>query len=210
MIKKFIKRISQECKKIDKTGFWFPRFRYFICFLHNLLSPRQWMWVNKLLGKVAKNEPSKSEIYQIIWVGFGIIWLILIKYPVLTANIWMCLGAGFALYRPLDIFFAALNWLFVDQGPVEDFRRSLAMFLLNMIKIALFFSITYVLLHPNLNVWNTVVESFKAVFGLNLLSKINDIKLNPYLALFQIITSWFLYAVILGNVVGGIRRGEKV
>ena len=106
-------------------------------------------------------------------------------------------------------FFASLNWLFVDKGPVEDFRRSLAMFMVNMIEISLFLSIAYILLHPNLNAWDTVVESFKAVFGLKHLTEINKIILNPYLALFQIIIFWLLYAVILANVVGGIRRGEK-
>ena len=111
-----------------------------------------------------------------------------------------------------------LNWLFVEsveknskskQYDVESFRRSLAGFLVNMIEIWLYFSIVYLLLVPDLDVWATVVKSFKAVFTFNLMFDINDISFKSGFAVLQIVISWFLYAVILANVIGSIKRKEK-
>ena len=109
MTKGFFNRIKSECNNLDKTGFWFPRFRYSICFLHKLISPRQWQLVNNLLDKVAKDEPSKSEIYQSIWIGTGIIWIFFLNYLEVTGYILMYIGACIALLRPLDIFFFTLH-----------------------------------------------------------------------------------------------------
>ena len=211
MIKQFIKRILLDCKKIDNEGFWFPRFTWTICFLHNLLSPRQWRWVEKLLNKFAKDEPSKSEIYQSIWVVIGAIWLLLIKYPMLTGNFWMYLGAGFALYRPLDIFLFTLDWLFVKENPVKSFRRSLSTFLLNMVEIGIYFSIVYILFNSSISnqtVWITVMANIKAVFVLEKLSGLSDNTILNNLGSIQLVLSWFLYVVILANVVGSLNRTE--
>ena len=109
-------------------------------------------------------------------------------------------------------FFASLNWLFVDKGPVEDYRRSLAMFLVNMVEVGLYFSIVdFLWTSPGFHssVWFTVKCNIYTVFQLEQIVGLKDTNLLVSLADIQIVISWFLYAVILANVVGGIRRTQK-
>ena len=201
-----------DCKDLDRTGFWFPRFRYVICFLHKFLSLRQRQWVNRILTKYVKYEPSRSGNYQIFWLFVGVIWIFLIELPILTEWYWVYPGICIALYRPMDIFLFTLDWLFVKEKPVENFRRSLAMFLLNMLEIGLYFSIVYILNNSSksiVSVWSVVVRSVEAVFGLKYMADLNETYLNSMFSTIQIVISWFLYVVILANVVGSISRGEK-
>ena len=121
----------------------------------------------------------------------------------------------------MGYFFAALNWLFVDgvqdnkkqkKYDGESFRRSFAMILVNMLEVGLFFSIVdFLWTSPNIHssVWFAVKDNIYKIFKLEHIKGLLNADLIISLADIQIVISWFLYAVILTNVVGGIRRTEK-
>ena len=125
----------------------------------------------------------------------------------------MYLGVCVELYKPLEIFLFILDWLFVqERNPVKKYTRSLAGFLLNMVEIGLFFTIVDILCNSTnsyVSVWFTVKDNIYSVFMLKQISGLKNVNLIFSLADIQIIISWFLYVVIIGNVVGSIRRGEK-
>ena len=196
---------------VEKNGFWYTIFIWLIDKFHRSLS------LGHHFNEFQNNRNAEgrwvSEFYQFIWVSSAVVWLFFIEQPILTGNYWRYLGIIIALYRPLELSIYILDWLFVkERKEVKSYTRSLAGFLLKMIEIGLFFAIAYIIFNstdPNLSIFSIVKSNVIAVFKLKQMAGLADTYLISTLSDIQIVISWFLYVVILANVVGGIKQGEE-
>jgi hypothetical protein len=86
------------------------------------------------------------------------------------------------------------------------------MFVLNLAEIGIYFAIAYLVLGAfpgRPSAWATVTSNIAAVFGLRSVASEASLGAGPFLAGCQRVLSWTLVVLVIGNVVGAIRRGEE-
>jgi hypothetical protein len=119
-------------------------------------------------------------------------------------------GAGFAVYLMLEIFVFTVKWIFVDIAPLEDVKRSLFFFFINIFEIALFSSIALILFGcTSKSPWCAVYESFRSIFKIELF-KISDhcTHAGKFVIHFQLIVGVLLIIVVIAGLAGSIREGK--
>jgi hypothetical protein len=190
--------------------FLLPTIRRILCTLRWVTSIA--FRINNLLDQRKKGGPWVSELYVIFWIIVGMIWISVIHYPLLVGGIWTALGAFIAFYIPYEIFLFSFCWLIIDTGPVESNRRSLVLFLLNLIEVGLYFAIAFFLLDwfdPVRSPWSALFASLSAVITLVPMTEVKNAVIVKSFALVEIVIVWLLIVLIIGNVIGSITRGEK-
>jgi hypothetical protein len=130
-------------------GLWFPAFQWVLENAHSRLSV--YAYVNRWVkGDRVGAPPAVSDGLQLLWVALGALWLTLIRTPTADTSFaeWMrYVGVSIALYHlTINILVFALHWTFVANGTLENFRRSLAGFFVNLFEVALFSTIVLILL----------------------------------------------------------------
>ena len=192
---------------------WFSSFfQPAIKFISNFF-PR--FWLNLLYKFRKKKEPCRglSEYYVLTRLLLGVFWLSLINIPPMpfmssySAGI---IGACFAIYLMMDIFVFTVGWIFVDTVPVEDVRRSLFFFFINIFELALFSSIALILFGcSSKSPWWVVYESFRSIFKIELF-EIPDYctDYGKFVIHFQLIIGVLLILVVIAGLAGSIRKGK--
>jgi hypothetical protein len=119
-------------------------------------------------------------------------------------------GAWFAVYLMIDIFVFTVKWIFVDIVPLEDVRRSLFFFFINIFEIALFSSIALILFRcTSKSPWCAVYESLRSIFKIELF-EISDhcTHVSKFVIHFQLIVGVLLILIVIAGLAGSIRKGK--
>lgn len=201
----FIVRRLQNC-----GGFWFPAVRWFLDRLFRTFSLGHRL--NAFLDRKSLGGPWVAEVYEMLSLVIGLLWIALIEWPVLTTTAWIVFGLLVVFYRVLEILLFTLHWLFVAEGPVQSYRRSLLGFLINLCEIGIFFTIAYLLLgcfETPKGAWSALLENLSSAFSLEKVSGLHQARWIQVIAWFQLAICWVLVVLIVANVVGAIGRGEK-
>jgi hypothetical protein len=172
-------------------------------------------WLNFLYKCRKKKEPpcGLSDLYVLVCLILGALWLSLINIPpmpFMSSCSARVVGAWFAVYLMIDIFVFTVKWIFVDNAPVEDVRRSLFFFFINIFEIALFSSIALILFGcTSKSPWCAVYESFRSIFKIELF-EISDhcTHVGKFVIHFQLIAGVLLILVVIAGLAGSIRKGK--
>jgi len=195
------------------AGLWFPWLQAAIRFLYTkfCLSYRFKTW----LADGRDPPPGASELFLAVVLALGVIWFSIIDaalHPLLRAAGFRVLGVGIVLYVVTDLFLFSLHWTFVDTGRLHAIRRSLAGFLLNLIEIALYFSIAFSLLAcpaPSTKHWTLLYDNLRAVFTLQLAIDAKEAPTCYLLAHYEVIVAATLLIIVIASLVGEVVRKEK-
>jgi hypothetical protein len=190
-------------------GLWFPLLTATIDRVYRMVSVGRWL--NVSLEARGLGGWWVSEAYQLLWVVIGAVWLATIRVPLLTSAFWIPLGAIIALYRPTEIAVFSTHWLLVERGPVKDYRRSLACFLLNLFEVGVLGSVVYMLLGSfgsASSPWHVFQLSLAATFTLGTPEHLSPLGTSYAVAVFLRLVAWVVAAPILANIVGRISRSE--
>jgi hypothetical protein len=191
-------------------GFWFPAVKLSIDRLFRTLSLGYRL--NDYLDKKSLGGAWVSEVYGLLGPVIGLLWIGLIEWPVLTGTVWIVIGLLVVFYRVLEILLFTIHWLFVAEGPVKSYRRSLLGFIINLCEIGIFFTIAYLLLGcfvPPKSASSALYENLGSAFSLERVSGLRQANWIHVIAWFQLAICWVLVVLIVANVVGAIGRGEK-
>lgn len=194
-----------------KTGFWFPAFQSSIEYLHH--GSTYWC-VNRWLQGQDRDAPAGgSEAVQLLWIAAGLTWLALVNllpHPVFATGALQAVGLIIVAYHLIiDIFAFALHWAFVADGPLENYRRSLAGFIGNVFEIALFSTIALVVMGccGTGGRWALLGEQLKSIFQFEPVSCGVSWTCRT-IPVATILMGGFLLLIVFANLAGGLSRGE--
>lgn len=162
----------------------------------------------KYFGISSIKDAGITEVYLLIMLYIGLYllynanFILYIGGPMVTVTFYI------SIYRPLEIGLFSLNWLLVDEGKVENFRRSLVTFLINILEIGIFFTIASILYNPvqiDSNVWAILGKNLILLFTIQSMTGFDNVGLE----FIQSAILWLLMVTIIAKVVGSIRRKEK-
>jgi hypothetical protein len=170
-------------------------------------------WLNFLYQWRKKKEPPGylSEYYVLARLILGTSWVLLINalpIPFMSSCSARIVGAWFAVYLMIDIFVFTVKWIFIDIAPLEDVKRSLFFFFINIFEIALFSSIALILFGcTSKSPWCAVYESFRSIFKIELF-EISDhcTHAGKFVIHFQLIVGVLLILVVIAGLAGPIRE----
>jgi hypothetical protein len=194
-----------------RFGFWVPWFKKAVfCFNEHLSLAR---CLNKRFADGDNAPLGVAELYQSVVVGFGLIWLLLIEWPLLpifTTGPIRTIGALIALYPITELFVFSLHWIFVATGRLENYRRSLATFLFNLPSLAVFFTIVSRLGGcQSGTAWDAFWENLGSILQLKPAMVTNGSVFCPIVPAYQWLVGSVVILIILANLVSAIARGEK-
>lgn len=204
-------------KSMLAHGWFSSSFQPTIKFI-NKFFPGFWLYSLCKRRKNKEQPPSGlSEFYVLARLISGILWLSLINtlpMPFMSNYCARVVGVCFAVYFMTDIFVFTIKWIFVDVEPVEDVRRSLFFFFINIFEITLFSSIALILFRcTSKSPWYAFYESFRSIFKIELF-RISDhcAHVGKFVIHFQLIVGVLLLLVVIAGLAGSIRkeRDEKV
>jgi hypothetical protein len=99
----------------------------------------------------------------------------------------------------------------VGHKKLESTRRSLAMFLVNLVEIALYFTVILTLCgcysDPSKN-WNNVYQNIQSIFNLDLI----DVQNSTCCIIFshyELIVATTVMTIVIASLVGAVIREEK-
>ena len=192
---------------MNRPGFWFPVLRCVIGFAYHRLSG--YAYANRWFSRDGDSPPWVSEALLTLWLVAGATWLALIRnppaFPWLTSTLMQWFGIAVALYHiTIDIFVFALDWTFVAEKPVEDHRRSLAGFFVNIAELAVFSSIVLLLTDCASPTLMLLGQQFSDIFSLEATS----CGAWTWFAIFKTVVGAFLVLVVLGAAIGGLLRDD--
>ncbi len=169
--------------------------------------------LNRFFGKRYKETRGVSESYVLVRLILGVLWLSLINtrlMPFMASSLAWILGSIFAVWLMFDIFIFTLKWIFTETEPVEDVRRSLFFFFINIVEIALFSSIALILSRcANDPPWCVFYKCFRSIFKFELFEVSGDCGLFGKLLIhFQLVIGVLLILVIIAGLAGSIRKGK--
>lgn len=189
--------------KLSK-GFYFPYMNKAILLLEKA-SLNYWAkkYVREKIVQSEKTPLWVSELYQFLFLALGFLafifseWIYIeyFSYPIIVIF----------SYRIFDIFIFILAWITEKEVRLHGYRRSIAGFLLNIVEVAIYFSI--------LAIWS---GGLRDSTKLNIFYKymVGILTLCPpgtectILSLGELVVSAFLILVVLGALVGALLRGE--
>jgi hypothetical protein len=198
--------------KALRNGLWFRPFTNLLTFLNNRvsLSNRLKRW----LSHEGINPPGAAELYQLFWLFSLLFWLLVIdrEVPWLSQPWVRGIAMAIAAYRIFEILIFALHWVFsAKDEQLHSTRRSLALFLINIIEISLLTSVILTLAGCQTgasSTWSLVYNNLAASFGLSLVQTS-----GPSVCSFgvhaQVIIAGMLLSIAVASLVGGVLRSEK-
>lgn len=194
-----------------QEGLWFPRLTVILEFALRRLSICQ-RFKDWLTNPNEKSPRGASELYQLCGLTLAFVWLAFIKLPVEPLSVaWVrYIGAAFAIYRVLEFLIFGLHWVFVARGKLHAVRRSLAGFVLNLVEVALYTSITLILIDcapPTGSQWAVMYQNLAATFGLGLAPTAAACCCRVMTHL-ELITAGTLVSITIASLVGGVLREE--
>ena len=205
-----LEQIRTRLRASLEKGFWFPRFCAIIDFAYSRFSLGAHF--NRWLANGGDAPKGVSELYQVVLVLIGFVWVLVVDspiHPALTSQPLQLVGILIALYWITELFVFSLHWTFVATGELEAIRRSLATFLLNLVEIALFFAIVFTLTGcRSMTGWTAIYDSITSVFNLRLVA-VQDNLCCRVAAHYEIIVAGTLLAIIIASLVGAVVRPEK-
>jgi hypothetical protein len=191
--------------KLSK-GFYFPCMIKAISLLEKA-SLNYWAkkHVREKIAQREKTPPWVSESFQCLFLVFGFfafifsewIYIEYLSYPIIVIF----------SYRIFEIFVFILVWIFATEKevPLHSYRRSIASFLLNIVEVAIYFSI--------IAIWSGGLKNstklnifYKHMVGILTLS-LPDTECT-ILSLGELFVSAFIILVVLGALVGALVRKE--
>jgi hypothetical protein len=199
-------------RSLLSDGLFFSLFQPSIKFISKFFPG---FWVNSFYECLKKKEPpcGLSDLYVLVCLILGALWLSLINnppMPFMSSHSARVVGAWVAVYLMTDIFVFTLKWIFVDTPPVEDVRRSLFFFFINIFEIALFSSVALILFGcASKSPWCSVYESLRSIFKIELF-EISDhcTRAGKFVIHFQLIAGVLLILVVIAGLAGSIRKGK--
>ncbi len=152
-----------------------------------------------------------SESYQLLSLFLGAMALFIFLPRGLGAWAWYLIIV-LVLYRTLEILFFAAHWVFVETKPLHSYARSLMGFLLNLVEIAIFFSIVTLLLRCGSSGVGELQNFMNHAFGILTLGFEARVSLETkcnFVTLFELGTADFLILIVLASLAGQLAKGLK-
>jgi len=146
-----------------------------------------------------------SELYLSCFFLIGLLTLVCAQY---VRGEWVVTGVLIiCFYRSWEIFVFSLKWMFVDEGPVISYRRSLAFLLLNLVEVVILFAASYLAVGFVDGLMSAIYASLRISATVGPQSGFpDDGALAQVLIAWQIAVSVFLIIVAIAHVVGGVGR----
>jgi hypothetical protein len=189
-----------------KKGFWFPWLTRTLQAIYECLPGTK---ISKYLG----NVPGASELYLIIGLGIGAVWLSVVRrplVPVLASPIVAAIGILFLFLRATELFFFSLHWVFAARGDLESVRRSRASFFMNLAEIAILLSIMSFLAGcAHSSPWLEFVDNLSAIFTLTPVDHPTGVSFCGFQAYYQLVLAGLVLTITVASLVGGVLRNEK-
>lgn len=198
-------------QKTHANGFWFPPFQKIITWAYTKISIG-----NRFEHWIAQKQnfhAGSKELYQLAILIIGVAWLLVIDYPIhpiFSNQPSRLIGIGLSIWLITELFFFSLHWIFVATGRLISIQRSLASFLLNLIEIAIYFSIIFLLTPCQTNYSygaTNVYENFKSIIKLNV-PTVSQSAVCSIFAHYEWIVGTTLLGIIITGLTGAIVRDE--
>lgn len=193
-------------------GFYFPAF---VALLRRLEKVSLNFWVKKgiqklgFTDKTGKKAPRwVSELYQSVFVLMGIVSLALTSLEMNNAGKWSIVTI--LLYRLLEMLVFTLNWVFVHDVRVHQYRRSIAGFMLNVFELALYASVVGSLANcfaSSSGKYSLVYVHLKGVVAFSP-PDTEPCAFCAALSGLELLMSVLLVLVVIGALVGTVLRAE--
>lgn len=212
MPKKIIAKSRKWLSQKLQNGLWYPQF----------IKSLQWLYKKFSLGfrfktclrNGGRNPSGASELYQLVWLILGLAWLMMIRNSVALMSGPMIQFSGIVIcsYRLGEIFVFTLHWIFAAEGEkLHDTRRSLALFFLNLIELAIYVAIIFVLRHClayEQSQWNLALDIFGASFSFSPMESIRSGYCSA-VDFGRVVLASLLISVAIASLIGGVLREEK-
>ena len=193
-------------------GFYFPAF---LTLLRGLEKLSLNFWVKTGIRKLGVTDKTGekaprwvSELYQSVFVVVGVLFLALLYPGMNNAGKWSIVAI--LLYRLLEILVFTLNWVFVHDVRVHQYRRSIAGFMLNVFELALYASVIGSVagcFASSAGKYSLVYGHIKGVVAFSP----PDVEPCPFceaLSGLELLVSVLLVLVVIGALVGTVLREE--
>lgn len=208
-----LKSLQERFRKyFQEEGFWFPAFQACVKYVNSHFSV-----CNRLNRRFANGENAPlgvGELYQVLLIIIGVVWLILIDrplHPIFQTQIFRLFGSIIAAYIIFELFVFSLDWIFVAEDPLESYRRSLATFLFSIIQVSLFFVILFILsacYGSSFDIWESAYTNTFGIISIRLVPLKNEGICSVY-SEFQRIIGATLMVIIVASLVGAVIRKER-
>jgi hypothetical protein len=173
-------------------------------------------YLNHWFSRPPDGSPAAvSEVIQAFCIVSGIVWLACIRNPVhpaFSSELMRCVGIFVVAYHIIiDVLVFSLDWIFVATGPLENYRRSLAGFLLNLVEIAIFSAIAMLLAGcspVNSSLWTLVGQQFTDVLQFAVSSG-GEGRTCTAIPVVRNVTGGFLLLIVVASLVGGLLRQDR-
>ena len=189
-----------------KTGFWFPVLTRILDRTYKILPGTKFsVWLEHADGA--------PELCGLLTLVVGLLWLAVIQmgaHPALSSPLVQHLSSVVPMVRVTEILLFSLHWVFSANAPLRSVRRSLAAFFLNLVEIAVMFSILRLLGRcteesPARVLW----QSLSANFQLEAVAHPAGPSWCGFLAHFQTVLAGLVLTIAIASLVGGVLREEK-
>lgn len=193
-------------------GFYFPAF---VALLRGLEQASLNFWIKtgiKGLGvtdKSGKKAPRwVSELYQTVFILIGVILLALTSLQMNGVARWVIVAV--LLYRLLEIMVFMLNWIFAHNVQIHQYRRSIVGSMLNVLELALYFSVIGILLGCFVSFTSKLSLVFAHLKGVVAFSPpdVEPCTFCNVLSGLEFLMSVLLVLVVIGALVGTVLREE--
>ena len=198
-------------RKRFPNGLWFPLLEQAIDFAYSKLSPSEWFI--RSFNLAGSRSPAAPELYQVLVVGIGAVWLSTIQQPspsLFTSVGARAIGISLTVVVIADLFVFVLHWIFVDKKELESTSRSLATFGVSLIEISIAFAIIFSLggCATQSRGWSIFYENLRSILKLRP-APVVDSPGCEIASHFQLIIGGLILAVAIASLIGAIVRPKK-
>lgn len=203
---------KRSVKWLDKLHKSFPK-----GFLSKLGPPVQWLLDHTSLNRhlkiklrcyfQTKTTPAWfSELYQGCSVLLGVVFVaVVLSAPIYIK--WLALIV--AGYRVYETIFFAVWWVFVDREPVHSYKRSLAMWLIGLVEVTLYFPVIQLAFHcfESPSPVNAVYSSVRTLVTIGPIEGYQATKFATCSTLLmgQIVVSYFIVLVVVAVAISAVK-----
>lgn len=191
-------------------GFYFPSMVKALKVLEKI-SVNYWVkkHVKEKIARSGKPPRWVSELYQSSFLVLGLLSFIFSEWVKFKLSTFIIIV--FFSYRIVDISIFCLVWIFSTKKkePLHNHRRSIAGFLLNIVEVAIYFSI--------ITIWSGNLKDaakldkfdtfYKHMVGILTLSPLDTGRIK-YIDLAELLISVLIILVVVGSLIGKLVREE--